>query len=179
MREGADWLAEPLTKLFNLYLSSGPRFIASLPLTKNSLQLSMASVQDTPVKLNFLNQSTSGQSRSIKAQEHMLSFLISLGLLILYPIRGFFSSLTPTWVFEESSYKAFLLNRQQRVVIDGQFSNWFNVSSGVPQGSILGPMLFLIYVNDIGDDLSSTCKLFADDCVVFRPDQTLSNYSVT
>ena len=62
-------------------------------------------------------------------------------------------------------FKAFLLNRQQRVVIDGQFSNWSNVSSGY----LRGPMLFLIYVNDIGDDLSSTCKLFADDCVVFRP----------
>ena len=63
--------------------------------------------------------------------------------------------------------EAFISKRQQRVVVDGQ-SEWSPVTSGVPQGSILGPLLFLIYVNDIGHGLKSQARLFADDCTIFR-----------
>ena len=61
----------------------------------------------------------------------------------------------------------FLSNRKQRVVLNGQNSSWTNVHVGVPQGSILGPLLFLIYINDLADDLSSNVKLFADDTSLF------------
>ena len=57
--------------------------------------------------------------------------------------------------------------RKQRVVLNGQYSSWDNVTAGVPQGSILGPLLFLIYINDLPNDLSSNCKLFADDTSLF------------
>ena len=63
---------------------------------------------------------------------------------------------------------AYLTCRRQRVVIDGCSSDWLPVTSGVPQGTILGPLLFLIYINDIGKDLSSNVRLFADDCVLYR-----------
>ena len=53
-------------------------------------------------------------------------------------------------------------------MIDGCVSNWSNVLSGVPQGSILGPLLFLIYINDIGVGLTANCRLFADDCTLFK-----------
>ena len=43
-----------------------------------------------------------------------------------------------------------------------------NVTSGVPQGSVLGPLLFLAYINDISTNLSSSCRLFADDCILYR-----------
>ena len=62
---------------------------------------------------------------------------------------------------------SFLSNRQQRVVLNGQFSSWLDVKAGVPQGSILGPLLFLIYINDISQNLEANVKLFADDTSIF------------
>ena len=61
----------------------------------------------------------------------------------------------------------FLVNRKQRVVLNGQVSSWSNVKAGVPQGSILDPLLFLNYINDLPKDLSSNAKLFADDTSLF------------
>ena len=61
----------------------------------------------------------------------------------------------------------FLSYRKQRVVLNGQHSSWDNVNAGVPQGAILGPLLFLIYINGLSDNLSSNCKLFADDTSLF------------
>ena len=63
--------------------------------------------------------------------------------------------------------KFFLKNRKQRVVFNGQTSSWTNDLAGVPQGSILGPLFFLIYINDLSDNLSSNPKLFADDTSLF------------
>lgn len=68
---------------------------------------------------------------------------------------------------------AFLSNRLQRVVIEGTASCDLLVSSGVPQGSVLGPTLFLVYINDISDNLKfSSVKLFADDALIFSPVNT-------
>ena len=64
-------------------------------------------------------------------------------------------------------YENFLLNRKQRVVLNGQSSEYANLYSGVPQGSVLGPLLFLIYINDLTENISSQMKLFADDSSLF------------
>ena len=58
-------------------------------------------------------------------------------------------------------------NREQRVVLNGQTSEWRKINSGVPQGSVLKPILFLIYIYDLPDGLTSTCKIFADDTSLF------------
>ena len=61
----------------------------------------------------------------------------------------------------------FLSNRFQRVLPNGQTSEWLPVKVGVPQGSILGPLFFLIYINDLSENIESTVKLFADDTSLF------------
>ena len=63
--------------------------------------------------------------------------------------------------------KDFLANRQQRVVLNGKSSCWSSITAGVPQGSVLGPLFFLLYINDLVDYISSEAKLFADDTSLF------------
>jgi hypothetical protein len=75
-----------------------------------------------------------------------------------YGIRGE----TLSWI------SAFLSNRSQQVVVDGESSTPSPVLSGVPQGSVLGPILFLIYINDLPEAAQSKVRLFADDTVLYR-----------
>ena len=63
---------------------------------------------------------------------------------------------------------SFLCDRQQRVMVNGVKSDWAPVLSGVPQGTVLGPLLFSLYINDITEDVDSELRLFADDCVCYR-----------
>ena len=60
-----------------------------------------------------------------------------------------------------SWFNDYLDNRRQRVVLPGAVSGWTSLKAGVPQGSILGPLLFLVYINDIVEDIHSTIRLFA------------------
>ena len=75
-----------------------------------------------------------------------------------YGINGKLHKWLATW----------LTNRTQRVVVNGYTSDHSNVRSGVPQGTVLGPLLFLLYINDIGYNISSGLRLFADDCILYR-----------
>ena len=73
-----------------------------------------------------------------------------------------------------SWFSSYLSNRRQRVIIPGTFSDWTTIEAGVPQGSILGPLLFLLYINDIVTEIQSDIRLFADDTslsiIVEHPD---------
>ena len=75
-----------------------------------------------------------------------------------YGIRGSTHKWLSSWLSE----------RSQKVVLDGQASDPVPVLSGVPQGSVLGPVLFLIFINDLPDNIRSSVRLFADDCVLYR-----------
>ena len=64
--------------------------------------------------------------------------------------------------------KAFLVGRKQKVCVDGVHSSWNPVKSGIPQGSVLGPLLFVIYINDMPTKIKSLCLLFADDAKIYN-----------
>ena len=63
---------------------------------------------------------------------------------------------------------SFLSNRTQQVVVGGEFSDVAPVTSGVPQGSVLGTILFLVFINDMPECVNSKCRLFADDSIIYR-----------
>ena len=80
-------------------------------------------------------------------------------------------------------FQSFLNDKQQRVVLDGQHSNWAPVLADFLQGLILGPLLLLVYINDLIDNLESPVKLFADDISLFstvsdssKSDKLLNDY---
>ena len=74
-----------------------------------------------------------------------------------YGIRGN----THKWI------TSFLTQRKQRVVMDGEFSDWVRVESSVPQGTVTGPLFFLLFINDLPDGISTNVRLFADDCILY------------
>jgi hypothetical protein len=86
--------------------------------------------------------------------------LVPHGLLLTKIVNSGMDSRVVAWIRE------FLLGRTQRVSVGGQLPAYVTVTSGVPQGSVLGPLLFLAHVNDIWRNMESTIRLFADDCVV-------------
>ena len=86
----------------------------------------------------------------------------------LYGIRGNLLQ----WI------KSFLTNRKQRVVINGKSSNLAPVISGIPQGSVLGPILFWIYVNDLPEMARSKLKLFADDTKLYKSTKDVADKEI-
>ena len=96
-------------------------------------------------------------------------FLTSQRLLIRFGMKSLFIR-WKLWILHSSSlrfFQSFLRNRYQRVISNGQTSDWLPILPGVPQGSILGPLLILIYINDLPDGLESLVKLFADNIFLF------------
>ena len=81
-----------------------------------------------------------------------------LNKLKFYGVRGPLLRWISSWLTE----------RYQRVMVDGESSSTTAVKSGVPQGTVLGPLMFLVYINDINENITSSVRLFADDCVIYK-----------
>ena len=64
-------------------------------------------------------------------------------------------------------FQNYLSNRKQQVVLNGSYSDYSSIESGVPQGSVLGPLLFLVYINDLERNIKYNIKMFADDTMLF------------
>ena len=94
-----------------------------------------------------------------------MSHDILISKLHYYGVRG----------IELSLIKSYLSNRRQAVRVGNQISEFLNVTTGVPQGSVLGPFLFLVYVNDFPSFLPYNCVLYADDTTVLTTDKNLTN----
>jgi uncharacterized membrane protein len=63
-----------------------------------------------------------------------------------------------------------------RTIVEGEKSNETTVDSGVPQGTVLGPILFLCHINDLPDSVTSSVRLFADDCLLYRTIKTAKDH---
>ena len=63
--------------------------------------------------------------------------------------------------------EAFLSSRRHRVSIDGELSDWLYIKSGIPQGLVLGPILFAVFINDMPLVIKNCCKLFTDDAKIY------------
>ena len=65
--------------------------------------------------------------------------------------------------------QSFLMHRKQQVIVEGESSKPCSVDSGIPQGTDLGPLLFVCHINDLPQRVPSKVRLFADDCLLYRP----------
>ena len=74
--------------------------------------------------------------------------------------------------------KNFLQGRTQQVIVEGHHSNSISVTSGVPQGTVLAPLLFLCYINNLPININSKIKLYADDVLIYRPIKSLDDYKI-
>ena len=93
--------------------------------------------------------------------------------LLLHKLKTFgFNNKLLNW------FTDYLSERSKTVIVEGKQSENLPVTSGVPQGSILGPLLFILYVNDICDGCSSTVSSFADDVKIFRKIKSTSDSDV-
>ena len=81
-------------------------------------------------------------------------------------MSGYLVNLNDVWY--NGRVKSFLYDRTQRVRVGKKFSSSSDVLSGIPKGSILGPVLFTIFINDIADNINSFCRIFADDTKIFN-----------
>ena len=117
---------------------------------------------------HFINVRHLVQSKLKSAYNNYLLDILGLGSS---SDSGVSSGFTPKklYLLIKNSIKSFLVGRTQAVVLEAESSEEVPVNSGVPQGSVLGPLLFLLFINDLPHDIQSQVRLFAGDIAVCLP----------
>ena len=118
--------------------------------------------------LSFVQEIAANSDKNIQTDLIIMDFAKAFDKVphqrLLYKLKFYgIKNQTLTWI------SAFLSNRTQTVVLDGESSDIAPVTSGVPQGTVLGPVLFLVYINDLSEYMkSSQLRLFADDSIIYK-----------
>ena len=112
-----------------------------------------------------VNKNTALLLLDLKKAFDTVNYDILLNKMNHYGIRGIANNL----------FASFLANRKQNVFLNHTQSNYRYIKCGVPQGSVLGPLLFTIYINDISNSTNSALRLYADDTCLILQDDSISN----
>ena len=187
-----DWRDASITALFKKGNRSDPGNYRPVSLTSIICKIMESIIKDKIVehlqKFNLLNDSQHGFIKGKSCLTNLLEYLENVTkvldegdpLDVIYldfakafdkvPHKRLIKKLEAHGISGNVSrwIKNWLTDRRQRVNINGKISNWADVLSGVPQGSVLGPLLFLIYINDIDDGIMSKIWKFADDTKICK-----------
>lgn len=195
LREGwvpCDWKKSNVTPIFKSGDKESPNNYRPVSLTCISCKVIETFIRDTLVSYltenNIINSNQHGFTKGKSCLTNLLTFLdyvneyVDQGdpvdVIYLDFSKAFDSVPHELLLYKLDCYgirgrlldwiKSWLCGREQRVVLNGESSSWQIVKSGVPQGSVLGPILFTIYINDLGDSILSRLLKFADDTKTFN-----------
>ena len=185
-----DWLTANITPVFKKGDKSNPSNYRPISLTSLCCKLMehilCHNIMNYLESNHILNDYQYGFRSSHSCQAQLISIIEELQLaldchhqvdLLMLDFSKAFDTVPHQHLLKKLKYygingklyywlSTWLTKRSQRVVVDGYESKYARVISGVPQGTVLGPVMFLLYINNINNNISSSLRLFADDCII-------------
>ena len=195
----SDWKTANVTPIYKKGVKSDPNNYRPISLTSQVVKVLESLIRDDILKFLFYHRALSEHQHGFLFGRSCLTNLLeslddwttildtgnAVDIVFLDLRKAFDSVPHKRLMMKLSAYgiqgriaiwlSEFLQGRLQRVVLNQATSDWTSVTSGVPQGSVLGPLLFLLYVNDIPDLVQSNLKMFADDIKIYRAIYSISD----